>query len=57
LIDIPDVNFFIFGHRHVPVLEKIGENASLVILGDWITHFTYAVFDQGNMQLLTYDHE
>ncbi|OFY48663.1 MAG: hypothetical protein A2W85_05865 [Bacteroidetes bacterium GWF2_41_31] len=57
LIDFPDVNFFIFGHRHVPVLEKIGEDTSLVILGDWITHFTYAVFDQGNMQLLTYDHE
>jgi len=50
----PDVDYFIFGHRHVPILEKINEKASLVILGDWLTHFTYAVFDGREMQLLYY---
>lgn len=50
----PDVDFFIFGHRHVPILEKINQKASLVILGDWLTHFTYAVFDGKDMQLLYY---
>ncbi len=50
----PDVDYFIFGHRHVPILEKINEIASLVILGDWLTHFTYAVFDGREMQLLYY---
>lgn len=53
----PDVDFFVFGHRHVPVLEKINTKASLVILGDWLTHFTYAVFDNGEMELLSYKTE
>ena len=48
------INYFIFGHRHVPVLESIGDHTQLVILGDWITHFTYAVFHEGTMQLLRY---
>jgi UDP-2,3-diacylglucosamine hydrolase len=53
----PDVDFFIFGHRHVPIIESINKKASLVILGDWITHFSYAVFDQGEMQLLYYQND
>ncbi len=53
----PDVDFFIFGHRHVPILEKINDRASLVILGDWLTHFTYATFDGGEMQLLQFNEE
>ncbi|MFA5417394.1 MAG: UDP-2,3-diacylglucosamine diphosphatase [Bacteroidales bacterium] len=56
-VEFPDVDYFIFGHRHVPVIEKINDKSTLVILGDWITHFTYAVFDRGDMQLLTYSHE
>lgn len=41
-------DYFIFGHRHLPMVIQIGENSSYVNLGDWIGYFTYGVFD-GNV--------
>ncbi|WP_339609713.1 UDP-2,3-diacylglucosamine diphosphatase [uncultured Planktosalinus sp.] len=38
-------DYFIFGHRHFPMEIKVGENSTYFNLGDWITHFTYGVFD------------
>lgn len=47
----PDIDYFIFGHRHIPTHEKVGENAELIILGDWLYLFTYGVFENGEMKL------
>lgn len=41
----PEVNYIILGHYHVLLDESLGENCRLVILGDWINKFSYAVFD------------
>ena len=41
----PQINYFIFGHRHIQVDCKIGDECRVMILGDWIKLFTYAVFD------------
>lgn len=41
----PDINFFIYGHRHINVNHPISDTSNLVILGDWVTLFTYAEFD------------
>ena len=38
-------DYFIFGHRHIPLEIPLGDNAVFINLGDWITNFTYAVFD------------
>jgi UDP-2,3-diacylglucosamine hydrolase len=38
-------DFFIFGHRHLPLDVKLSDRSRYVNLGEWITHFTYAVFD------------
>lgn len=43
-------DYFIFGHRHLPLDMPIGARSRYVNLGDWITHFTYASFD--GVQLL-----
>ncbi|MFK5855876.1 MAG: UDP-2,3-diacylglucosamine diphosphatase [Bacteroidota bacterium] len=51
IIDNPEIEFIIFGHRHIPVLEKIGDNTEIMILGDWLTHFSYGVFEDGKMSL------
>ena len=47
----PEVDYFVFGHRHLPTQVKVGEKAELVILGDWITNFTYAEFDGKELKL------
>ncbi|MEE0978362.1 MAG: UDP-2,3-diacylglucosamine diphosphatase [Muribaculaceae bacterium] len=45
-------DFFIFGHRHIMEYYNIDEiSATVVILGDWITHFSYAVYSNGNLLL------
>jgi UDP-2,3-diacylglucosamine hydrolase len=47
----PDIQYFIFGHRHILVDFIIDSNSRMIILGDWITYFSYAVFD-GNELIL-----
>ena len=45
LKDHPDINFFIFGHRHIDYDLMLSRTSRVVLLGDWIQLFTYAVFD------------
>ena len=48
-------DFFVFGHRHLPIDFSLNANSRYVNLGDWIIHFTYAVFDGEKMELKKYD--
>ncbi|MCO6564095.1 MAG: UDP-2,3-diacylglucosamine diphosphatase [Apibacter sp.] len=49
-------DYFVYGHRHLPMDLLIGKdkNSHYVNLGDWITYYTYAVFDRGNLHLQTF---
>ncbi len=44
-------DYFIFGHRHLPLDIQLNNNSHYINLGDWITHFTYAIFDGNTVQL------
>ena len=48
-------NYFVFGHRHFPMEIDINANSKYINTGDWITYFTYAVFDGKNMELKTFE--
>jgi len=49
------VDFFVFGHRHILINEQLpGCDARLIILGDWLTHFSYGKFDGENLELLKF---
>lgn len=39
------INYFIFGHRHIELDLQLNDNQRILILGDWIDKFTYAVYD------------
>lgn len=45
------VDYFIFGHRHLPIEYRLNDESVYVNLGDWIKYFTYAVFDGENLSL------
>ncbi len=49
------VDYFVFGHRHVLVDYHLPEGGQLVILGDWIHHFSYGVFDGKAFSLGCFD--
>jgi UDP-2,3-diacylglucosamine hydrolase len=51
------IDYFIFGHRHIPIKLDIDENTTFVNLGDWLMNFTYAVYDGKEMKLLSYKSE
>ena len=38
-------DYFIFGHRHLPLSIQLNLQSTYINLGDWINYFTYAVFD------------
>lgn len=47
-------DFFIFGHRHLPLEINLDDRARYINLGDWIQHFTYGEFDGDKVQLKSY---
>lgn len=51
----PDVDFFIYGHRHIELELMLNRSTRMMILGDWITQFTYAVFDGEHLLLNEYE--
>ncbi len=38
-------DYFIFGHRHLPIVQNIGDQSTYINLGEWLHNNTYAVFD------------
>lgn len=47
----PDINYFVFGHRHILLDLPIAPESHVIILGDWITLFSYAEFDGESLAL------
>jgi UDP-2,3-diacylglucosamine hydrolase len=47
-------DFFVFGHRHLPMKIQLSENSKYINTGDWISHFTYGIFEGGQMVLKSY---
>ena len=45
---------FIFGHRHLPMEIDLNGKSTYTNLGDWISYFTYAIFDGETLNLLRY---
>ncbi len=50
----PNINYFIYGHRHIELDLLLGATSRMLIVGDWINLFTYAVFDGERMFMENY---
>ncbi len=44
-------DFYIFGHRHLPLDLAVNEASRYINLGEWVAAKTYAVFDETGLQL------
>lgn len=49
-----NVDYFIYGHRHVEVDVQLTRKARVLILGDWISQFSYAVWDGEHLLMSEY---
>jgi UDP-2,3-diacylglucosamine hydrolase len=48
------IDYFIFGHRHIPMDIRLTENSRFINTGEWIHANTYAVFDGNSLELLSF---
>ena len=48
-------DYYIFGHRHLPMTIRINDSATYINLGEWIHYNTYAVFDGVETKLLEWN--
>jgi UDP-2,3-diacylglucosamine hydrolase len=44
-------DFYIFGHRHLPLDIRVGDSSRYINLGEWVNFSTYAVYDGENLAL------
>ncbi len=49
-------DYFIFGHRHLPLDIKLPHDSRYINLGEWISYFSYAVFDGEELRLEYFKH-
>ncbi len=49
-------DYFVFGHRHLPMEIKLNENSKYINLGEWLHSNTYAEFDGEKLALKTFAH-
>ena len=48
-------NYFICGHIHAPELKTLSDDKTIYCnLGDWMTHFSYAIWDGQSLKLEQY---
>jgi UDP-2,3-diacylglucosamine hydrolase len=47
-------DYFIFGHRHLPLDIKLSEQSRYINLGEWVNFNSYAVFDGNELKLNKY---
>ena len=44
-------DYFIFGHRHLPIEVNLPQQSKYINLGEWINYYSYAEFDGVNLYL------
>ena len=51
-----EVDYFVFGHRHLPITHILSNNQSTYFnLGDWLYHDTYLVVDHNGPKLMHFN--
>ena len=46
------IDYFVYGHRHVPSFYPLDDNSAYVNLGQWINQFNYGQLSEGKFELL-----
>jgi len=48
-------DYYVFGHRHLPLNLEVGNASRYINLGEWLTQYTYAVFEEGELKLKNHE--
>ena len=47
-------DYFVFGHRHLPINFNLSQSSLYINLGDWLNYNSYAVFNGSSLELQYY---
>lgn len=50
-------DFYIFGHRHLPLDLEVAKNSRYINLGEWVNYFSYGVYDGENFELKYFEQD
>ncbi|MEM6362171.1 MAG: UDP-2,3-diacylglucosamine diphosphatase [Bacteroidota bacterium] len=48
-------DYYVFGHRHLPLNLEIGNTSKYINLGEWVNYYTYGRYDGEQFELLTFE--
>lgn len=48
-------DYYIFGHRHLPLEMQVSETARYINLGEWVNYYTYAEYDGSSLALKNFE--
>lgn len=47
----PDIDYFMYGHLHLVREISVGKKSEIVVLGDWISNFSYAFWNGQSLEI------
>ncbi|WP_115900096.1 UDP-2,3-diacylglucosamine diphosphatase [Tenacibaculum gallaicum] len=53
-LEFKHYDYFVFGHRHLPLEIQLKDNSVYLNTGDWIQYYTYAIFENDKLFLKEY---
>ena len=51
------IDYFVYGHRHLPMVLELNDYSKYINLGDWISYFTYGVFDGEKFEVKMFENQ
>lgn len=48
-------DYFVFGHRHLPLTIKLNEKSTYINIGEWLNYNSYGVFDGNDLTLAYFE--
>lgn len=52
---IQHFDFYVFGHRHLPLDLSVGKSSRYINLGEWVHFYTYASYSGTSLELKTFE--
>lgn len=50
-------DFYVFGHRHLPLSLKVADNSTYINVGEWVHSKTYGVYDGTNVEIKEFNQQ
>jgi UDP-2,3-diacylglucosamine hydrolase len=54
ILEQDNIDYFIFGHRHLEMKYNLNNGTEIIFLGDWIMNGSYAVWDGITLDFMTF---